>query len=67
MNKKATIQQIEFLLGIMKSAQAEHPKATIYYDWENTEMRITYPLPNDFNKIKDIKFQKGGKYDIGNY
>lgn len=49
---KATIEQIEFLIVEMKRAQAEHPKATIYYDWEDGELRITYPLPRDFYQFK---------------
>ena len=51
---KTTIEQIEFLLKSMKSAQVEHPKAKIYYDWEDSEMRITYPLPKDFETIRHL-------------
>ena len=49
---KATIEQIEFLLGVMKSTQVEHPKAKVYYDWEDAEVRITYPLPADLRYFK---------------
>lgn len=52
---KANIAQIEHLLHEMQSAQKEHPKATIYYDWEDNELRITYPLPRDLLKMPRIK------------
>lgn len=44
---KATIEQLKFLVAEMEHTQKEHPKATIYYDWEDHELRITYPLPRD--------------------
>lgn len=43
-----TIQQMEYFVKEMKKYQDEHPKASIYYDSENSEIRITYPLPKDF-------------------
>lgn len=49
---KATIEQMEYCIGEMKKVQNEHPKAKIYYDWENSEIRITYPLPKDFQIFK---------------
>lgn len=54
---KANIQQFEFLIGYMKSVQKEHPKATVYYDFESREVRITYPLPKDFERLKEINFK----------
>lgn len=42
---KASIEQVEFLLREMQRAAHEHPKAKVYYDWEDSEIRITYPLP----------------------
>ncbi len=36
----------------MRRLEAEHPKAKIYYAWEDGEIRITYPLPVDFDKFK---------------
>jgi len=45
---KASIEQMEFCVSEMKKAQAEHPKAKVYYDWEDSEIRITYPLPRDY-------------------
>lgn len=48
---KAGIEQMEYCVSEMKKAQAEHPKAKIYYDWEDNEIRITYPLPPDFEKF----------------
>lgn len=56
---KATAQQLEFLLGEMRHAQEEHPKANVYYDWEDNEIRITYPLPRDFDKFKSIGIDTG--------
>lgn len=46
----------------MKKAQNEHPKAKIYYDWEDSEIRITYPLPKDFQifKTSDSEFHERG-------
>jgi len=44
------IEQMEFIIGEMKAAKNEHPKATIYYDWSDREIRITYPLPNDLKQ-----------------
>ena len=49
---KATIEQIEYLIVEMKKAKVEHPKAVIYYDWENSEIRITYPIPRDLLVFK---------------
>lgn len=46
---KATIEQLEFLIEKMREAEKEHPKAKVYYDWENSEIRITYPMPKDFD------------------
>ena len=40
-----TIEQIEFLLEVMKRAQVEHPTETIYYDWENNIVTVEYPVP----------------------
>lgn len=51
---KATTEQLEFLISQMKGAQNEHPKATVYYDWENSEIRITYPLPRDFRSLQTL-------------
>jgi hypothetical protein len=53
---KATIEQIEYCLMEMKKAQEEHPKANVYYDWEDSEIRITYPLPRDFLEIKGLEY-----------
>ena len=61
---KATIEQLEYLISKMREYQTEHPKATIYYDWENCEIRITYPLPPDFMKFKGINIRKGRKFDM---
>lgn len=52
---KANIEQLEFLIAQMRAMQIEHPKATVYYDWENREIRITYPLPHDFDKFMSIR------------
>lgn len=49
---KISIEQMEYFLMGMKNAQKEHPKAVIYFDFENKEIRITYPLPKDFHKLK---------------
>jgi len=40
-----TIDQIEFLLEVMKRAQVEHPNEKIYYDWENHRVIVAYPIP----------------------
>ena len=61
---KDNIEQIEYLLVEMKKAQTEHPKAKVYYDWEDHEIRITYPIPRDLMmfKTKDspINYEVGG-------
>jgi hypothetical protein len=49
---KATIEKLEYFISEMKKLQVEHPKATIYYDWESNEIRITYPLPKDYEIFK---------------
>lgn len=46
---KSDIEQMEYLIGEMRKAQNEHPKAKVYYDWEDHEIRITYQLPRDYN------------------
>lgn len=50
---KATTEQLVYLVEEMKKVQAEHPKAHVYYDWEDHEVRITYPLPQDFKFHKE--------------
>lgn len=46
-----TVEQMEYFIAEMKKAQNEYPKAKVYYDWENSEIRITYPLPKDYRMI----------------
>lgn len=55
---KATIEQLEYLIGEMKKSQAEHPKAKVYFDWEDNEIRITYPLPIDLGDFRPEKISK---------
>jgi hypothetical protein len=55
---KNDIKQLELVIAEMKKAQIEHPKATIYYDGEDNEIRITYPLPRDFYKLYPYKLNK---------
>lgn len=47
---KYTTQQIETILQEMHKAEREHPKARVYF--EDNEIRITYPLPNDFYRLQ---------------
>ena len=51
MEKKTTVEQLEYLIKEMHHAQTEHPKAKVYYDWEDNEIRITYPLPLDYKNF----------------
>jgi hypothetical protein len=50
--KDLQIEQMEILLGEMKSCKRENPKAKVVYDLERNEILITYPLPIDFNKFR---------------
>jgi hypothetical protein len=45
---KTSIEQMVYLIEEMRKAKIAHPKAKVYYDWEDSEIRITYPLPKDF-------------------
>lgn len=49
--KKQSIEDLENIIASMKSAQTEHPKATVYYYWQDNEIRITYPIPKDMQGI----------------
>lgn len=46
---KLSIEQVEHYLEEMKRMQIEHPKAKVYYAVEDGEIRITYPLPRDYD------------------
>ena len=46
--------ELEFILKEMKQVQKEHPKANVYYSWEDREIKIVYPLPKDFKKIINL-------------
>lgn len=48
--------EIEYILEQMKSCKREHPKAKVYYDTVKRQVVISYPLPDDFMRIKDVKF-----------
>lgn len=60
---KHTQVQIEFVLAEMYRLQAEHPKASIYYDYESNEVRITYPLPPDFKNFTKHPGKRTGLTD----
>ena len=49
---KIGIEQCESLLREMNRLKEEHPKADVYFDGE--EIRITYSLPRDFERLKGI-------------
>ncbi len=49
-------QQLEMILLDIRRYKAEHPKANVGYDPVFRRINITYPLPKDFDVIKDIKF-----------
>jgi hypothetical protein len=51
MNNRITKQELEFVVGMMNSAEKEHPKAKVVFDIERQEVLITYPLPQDFKAI----------------
>jgi hypothetical protein len=55
--KEANLEQLEYIIGQMRSLQEQYPKAKVVYDFEERRVLITFPLPEDFVKIKDIKFQ----------
>lgn len=46
--EKTTIEQLEIIIREMSKVKIEHPKAHIYYDWKEGNIRIIYPLPRDF-------------------
>lgn len=48
---KITIEQMEWYLNEMKKAQQQHPKAKVYYSPTENEVRVTYPLPQDFDLL----------------
>lgn len=47
---KLTFSQLRDLANQMERAQLEHEKATVTYETDVNEIRITYPLPVDFPK-----------------
>lgn len=49
--KKVTKDEIEMILREMARAEVEHPKAKVYYSFEDNEVRITYPLPFDLREF----------------
>lgn len=49
--KKVFREQIEMILKEMLQAEIEHPKARVYYSFEDNEVRITYPLPLDYERF----------------
>lgn len=51
---KATVEQIEYLINEMRKAENEHPKAKVYFDWEDNEIRITYPLPKNYEQMESF-------------
>ena len=52
--KELNLEQVAYILGQMKSLQAQHPKANVLYDTEQCRVNITYPLPKDYWEIKKI-------------
>lgn len=59
MNKRYDIKAVSYILREMNRAKEEHPKATIYFDFEDNEVRITYPLPQNFKDFGPIDIAKG--------
>ena len=42
------------------SAEREYPKASVYFDTESLEIRITYPTPGDFEILVDFSKKTNG-------
>lgn len=55
MKEELTIEQMEISIKEMRRFKEEHPKANISYDTKNHRINITYPLPNNYWELKDIK------------
>jgi len=53
---ESNIKQLEFILNEMRAIQEEYPKARVYFDWQNKQIVISFPLSKDYFEIKDIKF-----------
>ena len=58
MEKKYDIEAIAYILREMNRAKEEHPKAQIYFSFEANEVRIAYPLPQDFKDFRPINIGK---------
>lgn len=52
--KQLAISTMQMILGEMERLQKEHPKATVLYDQERDQILITYPLPVDYFKLKEV-------------
>lgn len=51
---KLTIEHLAVISGELEGAIREHPKAKCYFDTEANEIRVTYPLPQDFGKFQTL-------------
>lgn len=52
--KRLNSQQIEFILGQIKSLELQYPGSSVYFDIGENRVIIEYPLPKDFYKIKAV-------------
>lgn len=55
--KNLTVEQLEYILGQMKTLQSEHPKANVIYNIEQNGVQIIYPLPKDYYKIHGLNYE----------
>lgn len=55
--KKITKEELKTIIAGVERAEEEHPKATVYFDVEEHEIRISYPVPRDMIDVKKL-----GKY-----
>ena len=54
--KELNLEQLEYTVGMMKSLRKDHPKANVTFSTEDMRVHITCPMPNDYLKIKEIRF-----------
>lgn len=46
-----TIENLEIILSEMKKIKDDHPKAKLYYDHDDNEIKIVYPLPSNLGNF----------------
>lgn len=58
MQQEFNEEQLEVILKQVRSIKKQHPKANVSYDIAKQRIVISYPLPDDYFKIQQIKFNQ---------